>query len=208
MIFLQRLFSYNHKQLPHFHLPNVCIVWYNLFSDFKSHFNCTSFKKHCQQKSDFKSQKGGDMATFSQRLKTLRKKKFLTQQKLADILEVKRATIAKWESKNAIPDIDTLHKISNYFDVNVDYLVGLTDDKQYPEPPSDNEDDLFNVTAENIYIFTEVAKKEGLSLDLIGKLIQSLSFPKDKEKSLFKTLNIHYEDDNNNSTTTHSNNNE
>ena len=101
------------------------------------------------------------------------------------------------------------HKISNYFDVNVDYLVGLTDDKQYPEPPNDNEDDLFNVTAENIYIFTEVAKKEGLSLDLIGKLIQSLSFPKDKEKSLFKTLNIHYEDDNNNnSTTTHSNNNE
>ena len=94
------------------------------------------------------------MATFSQRLKTLRKKKFLTQQKLADILEVKRATIAKWESKNAIPDIDTLHKISNYFDVNVDYLVGLTDDKQYPEPPNDNEDDLFNVTAENIYIFT------------------------------------------------------
>ncbi|HEN0518972.1 TPA: helix-turn-helix transcriptional regulator [Streptococcus agalactiae] len=149
------------------------------------------------------------MVTFSQRLKTLRKKKFLTQQKLADILEVKRATIAKWESKNAIPDIDTLHKISNYFDVNVDYLVGLTDDKQYPEPPNDNENDLFNVTAENIYIFTEVAKKEGLSLDLIGKLIQSLSFPKDKEKSLFKTLNIHYEDDtSNNSTTKNSNNNE
>lgn len=64
------------------------------------------------------------MSNFASRLKELRKKKEMTQEKLAKILGVKRANIAKWETINAVPNIDILTKLADYFDVDIDYLLG------------------------------------------------------------------------------------
>ncbi len=72
--------------------------------------------------------------TLSEKLYTLRKKSGLSQEELADSLNVSRQAISKWESGNAIPEKDNLIAISEYFSVSIDYLL-----KDY-ELPFDNSD--------------------------------------------------------------------
>ena len=62
--------------------------------------------------------------TFSEKLKKLRKEKKITQEKLASIIGVERSSIGKYESTNVMPSIDVLNRISNFFGVSVDYLLG------------------------------------------------------------------------------------
>lgn len=64
---------------------------------------------------------------FSQIIKNLRKKHNLTQQQLADIVGITATGISYWESGSATPNIETLNKLSNYFGVTVNYLLGAKD---------------------------------------------------------------------------------
>ena len=57
-------------------------------------------------------------------LKKLRIERGYNQQKLAELLNVSRSTIAMWETKKAEPNSDILIKLSNIFHVSVDYLLG------------------------------------------------------------------------------------
>ena len=70
------------------------------------------------------------MPDFSTRLKELRKSKKNTQQDLANILDLKRNNIAKWETGKATPDFEIIQKIADYFEVNVNYLLGTSDEKE------------------------------------------------------------------------------
>ena len=60
---------------------------------------------------------------FNEKLKKLRKEKNLTQEDLAERLNVSRQAITKWESGEGVPDIENLKQISIYFDVSIDELV-------------------------------------------------------------------------------------
>ncbi len=65
------------------------------------------------------------------RFKELRKINNTTQANLANSLGVKQTTYAKWESFiNDIP-LDTANALANYYNVSLDYLLGLTEIKQY-----------------------------------------------------------------------------
>ena len=64
---------------------------------------------------------------FSQIIKELRKKNNLTQQQLADIVGITATGVSYWESGNATPNTETLNKLSNYFWVTVNYLLGIKD---------------------------------------------------------------------------------
>ena len=130
------------------------------------------------------------MTTFSQRLKLLRKEEKLTQQNLADILGIKRATIAKWESKNAIPDTVTLQKISEHFKTNIDYLLGNTERKYYEEESVLDNELYFSLTVQNFLHFKEVAINEGLTPELITKLIHSFQLLELEEKLLFESIDL------------------
>jgi len=61
--------------------------------------------------------------SFGERLKRLRVEKGLSQQELADILKVNRATLGNWEIDRTSPGYTTLCKIAKYFNVTVDYLL-------------------------------------------------------------------------------------
>lgn len=61
------------------------------------------------------------------KLTELRKARHLTQTELAKILNVARNTISQWETGKRNPDLDTVVKIANYFDVTVDFLIGGND---------------------------------------------------------------------------------
>lgn len=61
--------------------------------------------------------------TLGERLYQLRKQKYISQDELADIMNVSRQSISKWELDQTYPDIDNLVKLARYFDVSVDFLV-------------------------------------------------------------------------------------
>lgn len=61
--------------------------------------------------------------TFSAQLQTLRKKRQITQEQLANYLGVSSQAVSKWEN-GSYPDGDLLPKIADYFDVTIDYLYG------------------------------------------------------------------------------------
>ncbi len=60
---------------------------------------------------------------FSEKLQLIRKSKGMTQEELAERLDVSRQAVAKWESGQVYPDISNLIQISNLFNVTIDYLV-------------------------------------------------------------------------------------
>ena len=60
--------------------------------------------------------------TFSEKLQRLRKVNGLSQEQLAEKLNVSRQAISKWEM-GAIPDMDNVIQISRFFDCSLDYLM-------------------------------------------------------------------------------------
>ena len=60
---------------------------------------------------------------FGENLQQLRKEKGLSQEKLADTLEVSRQAISKWESNTAYPETEKLIALSDLFGVSIDYLI-------------------------------------------------------------------------------------
>ena len=52
----------------------------------------------------------------------------ITQQQIADYLEVERATISNYERSASYPSTESLLKLAQYFNVSTDYLLGLSDD--------------------------------------------------------------------------------
>ena len=70
---------------------------------------------------------------FQKCLKQLRESKNLTQKNLAEILNLTQSTIAYYESGKKQPYLNMLEKLSDYFNVSVDYLLGRTDVRQQPE---------------------------------------------------------------------------
>ncbi len=70
---------------------------------------------------------------FSQKLKQLRKDKGITQQVLADALNLSRSTIAGYEIEDKQPSYEVIAKIARYFSISTDYLLdaGLFEPKTY-----------------------------------------------------------------------------
>ena len=66
---------------------------------------------------------------FNENLKYLRKQYGLTQEQLAEKLNVSRQAITKWESGQSMPDIENLKELSYIFSVSMDSLVGEIESK-------------------------------------------------------------------------------
>lgn len=65
---------------------------------------------------------------FSDRIKTLRKEKNMTQKQLANLLNLSSNAVCEWEKCRSEPSYETLIKIAGFFDVSTDYLLGREDD--------------------------------------------------------------------------------
>ncbi len=61
--------------------------------------------------------------TFSEKLYILRKRKGLSQEQLAEILDVSRQSVSKWESQQALPETMKVVAIANLFQVSIDLLL-------------------------------------------------------------------------------------
>ena len=58
------------------------------------------------------------MSTFAQELRALRTERGLTQEQLAQALNVSRTTISRWESSKALPDIETIKRLNQVLNHN------------------------------------------------------------------------------------------
>lgn len=64
---------------------------------------------------------------FGKRLKELRIKQGLTQQKTADLLNVALRSYQKYEQGERCPSYEMLIQIADLFDISLDYLLGRDD---------------------------------------------------------------------------------
>ncbi|MCM1314066.1 MAG: helix-turn-helix domain-containing protein [Alistipes senegalensis] len=62
----------------------------------------------------------------------LRKKAGLSQDELAEQMDVSRQSVSKWEGAQSVPDLNKILKLSEIFEVSTDYL--LKDDFEKPAP--------------------------------------------------------------------------
>lgn len=65
----------------------------------------------------------------------LRKNAGLSQQALGDRFHLSQQTIYKYENGLAEPDIETLIRIADYFNVSVDFLIGNVTEEDEEEQP-------------------------------------------------------------------------
>lgn len=105
---------------------------------------------------------------FSSKLYELRKTKGLSQEELANKLNVSRQTVSKWELGDSTPDMEKLTAISDLFEISLDELVlgkvstsGNTSSKT---------EDILNVLEEKV-LTTENKKKAGKGLKIAGILL-------------------------------------
>lgn len=79
---------------------------------------------------------------FADKIIELRKKSGLSQEELAEKMNVSRQSVSKWEGAQSIPDLDKILALSKIFGVSTDYL--LKDDFEAEEPvPTDDGDGSF-----------------------------------------------------------------
>nr|DAV17732.1 MAG TPA: helix-turn-helix domain protein [Caudoviricetes sp.] len=67
------------------------------------------------------------------RVKELRKQKHITQEELGKVLDIQKAAISKYENGRAEPSTEVLKKMSAYFGVSIDYLLGNSTSKEIPD---------------------------------------------------------------------------
>lgn len=77
------------------------------------------------------------------RIKELRSEKKITQADLAKILKISDRAVGYYENGAREPDYNTLLKISEYFDVSIDYLLGVSDVRNPNENKNTDEEFIF-----------------------------------------------------------------
>ena len=70
-----------------------------------------------------------------ERIRDLREDNDLTQEYLGKILNVSQRTYSRYENNERAIPLETMGKLADFYDTNVDYLMGRTNIKEpYPKP--------------------------------------------------------------------------
>jgi transcriptional regulator with XRE-family HTH domain len=101
---------------------------------------------------------------FNNRLYQLRKQKGLSQEELANRLNVSRQTVSKWEVGDSTPDMEKLIAMSDLFGVSLDNLVM---GKEEAQTPAAGKSEFAAVISEKV--MTDTNKKKAISvLKILG----------------------------------------
>ena len=102
---------------------------------------------------------------FCEKLQKLRKEKNMSQEQLADLLDVSRQSVSKWESGTTYPEMDKLLSLCKIFDVTLDDLTNdEVTDKDLKEKTKSNFSNfvyaILDVINKSIEMFKSMNKKE------------------------------------------------
>lgn len=103
-------------------------------------------EKRKRQPSIFKKHRKEYSMNISKKLKDLRIKTGLSQEKVAEQLYVSRQAVSKWETGEAMPEMENLVALAKFYNVSVDYILA-SEDKTKDLRPLDAE--LVNCKEEN-----------------------------------------------------------
>ncbi|MGH8083889.1 MAG: helix-turn-helix domain-containing protein [Lysobacter sp.] len=122
------------------------------------------------------------MDTFGDRLRAARKAGTLTQDELADLIEVTKSAVSGWENNRELPGFDKLLKLRAALRVSLDSLVcGIADPRHDREPDR-------NAVADHAPPIYADSPMDALSRDQ-RKLIESFERLSDrKRKALLQLL--------------------
>ncbi|NUK31013.1 helix-turn-helix transcriptional regulator [Parageobacillus sp. VR-IP] len=147
------------------------------------------------------------MKTFGERLKHLREKKKQenpkwTQEYVADLVGVARTTYTAYERGTKQPQLDTVNKLADLFEVSADYLLGRTDNPNPPET-DDIPEELNTLAKINQLIkkygieqmgFFDIEKWKSLSEEEIEEIIKHFEWVVHKAKEKNKAASEDTED--------------
>lgn len=118
------------------------------------------------------------MGDLAENLRRLRKEKGMTQEELADILQISFQTISKWERQESYPDIHMLPVMAGFFNISVDELLGVDDhalkedqEKVLRQWEADN---ALGKNLENINRMRAALKQYPGNYEMMLKLVKSL----------------------------------
>ena len=106
--------------------------------------------------------------TIGERLLKLRREKNISQEELANVLDVSRQTVSKWETDQSMPDFDKIVPLCNYFGITSDEL--LTGNKNIVEK---NFEDNKKKFARNIAIAVMLYIMSLVSIVVCAELIDN-----------------------------------
>ena len=113
------------------------------------------------------------------RIKELRKKRGLMQQRLASELGITQQMLSKYERDVTLIKVDVLKKIAKYFNVTTDYLLGVSDFKRDLQRQM-----IMNETLDEYYDLVEVYKElDPYDQEMIWSIIQVVKRTSDRRKS-------------------------
>ena len=104
---------------------------------------------------------------FSKNLKKLRKENNLSQEQLAEELNVSRQAISKWESATAYPEMDKIITLCDKFQVNIDDLLykdvkEANREKEAKKSLNTFTNDFFNFITDTVNLFSKMTFKSKL----------------------------------------------
>ena len=67
--------------------------------------------------------------TFGEKLQALRQSSGMSQDALAERLDVSRQAVSRWERDETMPDPDKIVVLADLFGVTTDYLLGRSDQR-------------------------------------------------------------------------------
>ena len=122
---------------------------------------------------------------FAEKLKKLRAEKKVSQEKLAQYLNVSFQAVSKWETGNAYPDITLLPDLARFFGVTVDELlcVEKIDEKRLFDEYSEKAADLFRCgnTAGALALWQQAYRDMPNNID-VKEMLMSSYFDTDRKK--------------------------
>lgn len=129
--------------------------------------------------------------TTGEKIALLRKQKNMTQEELAEILNVSRQSVSRWEMDVAFPETDKLIRLSKLFECSIDFLLnnGVQEDSHVPGTVSIS--DCYKFIRECGYFFlaTSVDNRPYLRpLGMIYSNNKNLFFATDTRKTLHSDL--------------------
>lgn len=111
-----------------------------------------------------------DIEKFSYRLTVLLDENNMTQTQLAQKIGTSNVTICRYLTGERTPRIDVLTKIAYVFNVSLDYLLGLSEDKKV-ENSDENYDLDIAMSIGKLYSLDENSHLSKSQIELIKKLL-------------------------------------
>lgn len=121
------------------------------------------------------------MNTFSNRMRTLRLEKELTQSELGEIFKKTKSCISSYEQRGRFPDENLLKEYAKYFGVSIDFLLGMSDVRN---PISTDTKTFVQSVIDSLIKSGDLKDEKDLDSTMVGLIISAIKMDIKKRKDI------------------------